>query len=215
MIGTGYVNNAAQNGVSREELIKYWVKNNLDTSNPESVFVLSMKGSKLSHEDVDEIAIPGNLGHMDELFDRSKPYDFSGASGSLLTLAMVAYCNESDFIYKEQDVLCFGGWVEKLYEAAGDGGGCMGPNDPCPSGTGLMLFRHAFIPKIVARYLSGRPEHNGDSLMEHHFLEMPDLIRKYSMGFDKKRPIDFDAPTFLIHQPSSSDIQTLKQKGLL
>lgn len=214
IIGTGYVNTFNGVDLFRRELMEYWLRNNLKTSSPELIFVLSMRGSRFNHEDVNEINIPGNTGQLNELIS-SRKHDFSGASASCLTLAMVAYCNECDFIYKEQDVLCFGNWVEKLYECAGDGAGCMGPNDPCPSGTGLMLFRHAFIPKIVARYLSSRPEHDQNSLMEHHFHEMHDLLRIYSMGFDKKRPVDFDAETFFIHQPSFGDIEILKQKGLL
>lgn len=219
MIGTGYVDNSTQHGQPREELMKYWVRNNRDTASPHAVVVLSMFGSTFHHPDIKEINVVGNLGHYSDLLEGRKMSAFSGAGAAILTLAMIAYCDESDFIYKEQDSLAFGPWVEHLYEAMGDGGAALGPYEPAPSGTALMLFRHSAIPTIVSRYLAMRPEHDAQSLVEHHYrdlaVEDPALFKYYSMGYDKRRPVNFDDPVFWIQQPTPEEIQTLKRKKLL
>jgi len=218
IIGTGYVNNGEPGGRFKDEVMRHWVVNNRRYANPRAVFVLSMHGSSFSHPDVREINVVGNLGHLDDLLYRRKPHAFSGAAGAILTLAMVAYCDESDFIYKEQDSLCFGPWVEKLYDEMGDGFGIKGPNDPIPSGTSLMLIRHNAIPMVVSSYLRSRPEHDTSSLVEHHFEEME--INKihfnhFSFGYDKRRPYNMDDEAFFIQQPNQNDIEALSRKGLV
>lgn len=199
--------------------MKYWVRNNRDTASPRAQFVMSMFGSTFHHPDVKEINVIGNLGHYTDLLEGRKPHSFSGATAAIMTLAMVAYADESDFIFKEQDAYAFGPWVEHLYEAMGDGGAAIGAYEPAPSGTALMIFKHSFIPQMVSRYLSMRPEHDTNSLVEHHFHEMaandPKMFRYYSMGYDKSRPVNFDDPVFWIQQPNQEEIQILKQKGLL
>lgn len=214
IIGTGFVNNGGPNSPFKNEVMRHWVVNNRRYANPRAVFVLSMHGSSFSHPDVKEINVVGNLGHHDDLIYGRKPHSFSGAAGAILTLAMVAYCDESDFIYKEQDSLCFGPWVERLYSEIGDGDLIIGPNDPCPSGTALMLMRHNAIPKIVSHYLSSRPEHDANSLVEHHFQEM-EFSKRYSFGYDKKRPYNPDDEVFWIQQPNQNDIELLSKKGLI
>lgn len=220
IIGTGYVDNSTQNGQPREELMKYWLRNNRDTASPRAQFVMSMFGSTFHHPDVKEINVVGNLGHYTDLLDGWKSHTFSGAAVAILTLALVAYADESDFIYKEQDSLAFGPWIDHLYDAIGDdGGACLGPYEPAPSGTALMLFRHWAIPTIVSRYLAMRAENNAQSLVEHHFHEMaandPVIFRYYTMGYDKRRPVNFDDRTFWLQQPTPEEIKTLKQKHLL
>ena len=132
---------------------------------------------------------------------------------------MVGYCDESDFIYKEQDVFAFGDWVDELYKAAGDSGVALGPNDPPPSGVGLMLVRHSAIPKVVGNYLRSKPETDDQSLMEHHFHDMakddPDTFRYHSMGYDKRRPVNLTDKAFFIHQHSKAELQALKDSKIL
>ena len=155
----------------------------------------------------------GNLGHYSDILEGRKAHAFSGAGAAILTLAMVAYCDESDFIYKEQDALCFGNWVEHLYNSAGHGWGCMGDYDPIPSGTALMLFRHEFIPSIVRSYIDMGPENSNQRMVEHKYSEI--LSNRYSMGYDKRRPVNFNDETFWIQQPNKSDIEELKKRKLL
>lgn len=217
IIGTGFVSYGTKS--FQDFVASLWVKNNQYYATPESVFVLSMKGHIFTHPDVENIKLSGDLGHLSCLLTGRKPHKFSGAGAAILTLAMIAYCNESDFIYKEQDSLCFGNWVDALYDSCGDGGAAIGPFEPAPSGTALMLFRHHSIPEIVGRYLLSRPEHDIHSLVEHHYRDMakddPKLFRHYSMGYDKRRPVNFDDETFWIQQPNQEDINELKRRNLL
>lgn len=219
IIGTGFVNNGGANGPFKDEVMRHWVVNNRRYSSPRAVLVLSMHGSSFSHPDVKEINVVGNLGHCDDLLYSRKPHAFSGAAGAILTLAMVAYCDESDFIYKEQDSLCFGPWVERLYSELDDGGLIIGPNDPAPSGTALILMRHEWIPTIVSNYLSSRPERDKNSLVEHHFDEMANelslISRRHTFGYDKRRPCNFEDETFWIQQPSREEIKALAKMGLI
>lgn len=219
IIGTGYCDNTTQNGIERSELMKYWVRNNRATANPRAQFVLSMHGSSFSHPDVKEINVVGNLGHYSDLLEGRKTHAFSGAGAAIMTLAMVAYCDESDFIYKEQDSLAFGNWVEHLYSECRDYGAVIGNPEPCPSGTALMLFRHERIPEIISAYIHEGPENNIQNLVEHHYHAIaeknPELVGFYKMGYDKKRPVNFDDETFWIQQPNLKEIDELKRRNLL
>jgi len=196
-----------------------WGANNWKFAAPRAVFVLSMAGSHFSHPAIKEVNVVGDLGHHDDLLYGKKTHKFSGAAAAILTLAMIAYCDESDFIYKEQDALAFGSWGDKMYEEIGDAGCLLGPNVPCPSGTALILMRHWAIPEIVGKYLLSRPEHDSSSLVEHHFHDLakenPSLFKYHTFGYDKRRPYNLDDKVFWLQQPNESDLEKLEQKGLL
>ncbi len=65
---------------------------------------------------IQELLLSGDLGFHLEILDGSKPYQFPTVSAVICTLAMIAYDDECDFIYKEQDCLWFGDCVGTMYK---------------------------------------------------------------------------------------------------
>src|SRR5690606_28699715 len=140
------------------------------------------------------INLAGNLGHVGDLIHGAKPHKICGWGASVCALAMIAYCAELDFIYKEQDCLAFGPCVSQMYQAMGDANMVFGrrmttkPNMPCAQS--LFLIRHKFIPNFVADYLSLGDESDKANTPEAKFVKIeslhPGKVRRLSFGYDRE-----------------------------
>lgn len=164
------------------------------------------------------VYLRGNLGHINDLVvEKTKPHAFCGWSGAMLALAMIAYCDESDFIYKEQDCLAFGPWVEKMYEELGDGNVIFGSCEIQPAAQSLFLVKHAYIPEFVRLYLSEGPDNNEENLPEHKFAKLA-LVhgwKRFSFGYDRDRPFNVKDPVFYVQQVTPEELTVLEAAGLL
>lgn len=226
LIGTGLYD---QSKVS--SFFGTWV-NNTDKYMPSGEAHLITRIACLSNNDtmplaewgrVQMIQIPGNLGHVGDLLNGSKKYEFCGWSSAVLALAMIAYCDESDFIYKEQDCLAFGPWVEQLYADMGDGnmvfGGQMKSSPWMPTAQSLFLVRHSFIPHFIWRYLNQGTDNDVNNLPEHKFAKMlanePHHFRKLSFGVDRERPIPWEDKVFYVQKLCNQELIGLRNRGLL
>ena len=142
----------------------------------------------------------------------------------MLAGAMLAYTDESDFIYVEEDCLAFGPWVDRLYEDMGEAVMAFGlkhqspPWMPCSQS--LFIVRHSFIPTFVSTYL--RMGRDGDvrTLGEQKFVIMeqqygPTLIRRMSFGVDRERPIPWGAEVFYFQQPTKAELEEAATLGLI
>lgn len=169
------------------------------------------------------IDLVGNLGHVGDLLNGSKPYEFCGWSSTVLALAMIAYSGECDLLYKEQDCLAFGPWVEQMYADMGDGDMVFGRkmNGPpwMPSAQSLFLIRHGFIPQFVSRYLAMGKDGDYANLPETKFANLeglfPGRIRRLSFGYDRERPINFDDPVWYAQKFSPAELEELKRRNLI
>lgn len=167
--------------------------------------------------------LSGDLGHFMDLVNGKKPYAFNSWMAAALTLAMLAYCNTSDFIYLEQDALAFGPWVKKIYADLGDAGIVFGrkhlsePWMPCSQS--LFLVRHGYIPEFVRLILGEGPQNIDGNLGEHIFIRLseryPDKWKQFDWGYDRERPIGYDDEVFYAQQLKPVEIDALKAKGLL
>lgn len=234
LIGTGFIH-----GNRRDEFASLWVscvRRYTTLSVGSKLVVLAVHDSWVPSDffefrtiGVEGVSLTGNLGHVSNILDGSKPYPFCGWSMTLLTLALLAYQNESDLIFIEQDCLVFGDYVTRMYEDMGTGdmvfGGKMKSHPFMPCAQGLVLIRHSFIPTFVAEYIQlgderrTNKEGKDDNLPEDKFawfLEKdPGRIKTLSFGVDRERPIPYEDPVFYAQQLSDFEIQTLQQKGLL
>lgn len=169
------------------------------------------------------IRLNGNLGHVGDLLNGGKPHEICGWSAAVLALAMIAYCNESDFIYKEQDCLAFGPWVEQMYADMGDANMVFGrkmksaPWMPCAQS--LFLIRHKFIPEFARNYIALGPENKVDNLPEHKFVKLeeasPKDYRRLSFGYDRERPITYEDRVFYAQKLTAQEFDELKRRNLL
>jgi hypothetical protein len=171
------------------------------------------------HHGMDVLHLPGNLGHVGQLLSGEKPHHICGWSGTIVTLAMIAYCNESDFIYQEQDCLAFGPFIEKMYEEIGDAGMIFGSCKLMPAAQSLFLIKHEFIPKFIRRYMSGEAENTDAWLPEKKFARMasesPDQVKRFSFPFDRDRPLDLTLPVWYAQKFTPAELRIIAAAGFI
>lgn len=232
VIGSGWHDPANQHSDWHE----VWLDNTVKTSRPEMIFVIGDSGSfepwsyknvsvdRTPRADYQFIKLTGDLGKYSKLLDGTKTHAFNGWTGGVLAGAMLAYCNESDFIYKESDCLAFGNWVGQLYAELGEGGIiCGGPvNNPpvvMPCSQSLFLVRHWFIPEFVGAFLTSPGQRSHDQLGEAKFAawmrQNPSKWRQMSFGYDRNRPFNVADPVFYVQQVTPDELNVLREAALL
>ena len=185
---------------------------------PSSVIVLGVGGPKNPYGDrVQFVSLDGNLGYIGSLLSGEKPHSFCGWSAGMLALAMIAYNNETDFIYVEQDCLVFGDWVNALYDALGGSLGIVfGSNNLMECAQSLFLVRHSFIPQFVVDYISQGPERENCNIPETKFARLEKLKQeswgRFKFGYDRYRPFNPNDPTFYIQQLTKDDMRLVEHR---
>ena len=188
-------------------------------SRPERVVIFAMGGHILENVPGDWIKVNGNLGHMSEILNHSKPYPYCGNGIAIAMLALLAYSEECDFVYHEQDLLAFGPAVQKMYDEIGDAGLIMGRQKSQPCANSFFMVRHFFIPRFVSWYLTSEPETSPETICEHKYARWqeanPKEIAYYSFGYDRDRPFNADDPVWCAQKFNAEELQLLKEKGLV
>jgi len=179
---------------------------------------------------MDWVELAGNCGHLHQLIGKEEPaksHELGGWSASVMTLAMMAYTAELDFIYQENDCLCFGPVIDQMYHDIGDAGMVFGAKMTSPPymacAQSLFLVRHRFIPKFVSTYLSlGRDGEDGKQAQmttESKFAAIERVIskscRRLSFGVDRQRPLPIKSPVWYGQQFTDDEIQQLRKNGLI
>lgn len=225
LIGSSYFDNGKNGQKFRQEFAHVWSANTA-RANPERVVVVCEAGSVRPNTGHNEqiISLSGDLGHCHDLIAKKKPHEFSGWSSSMVSLAMLAYTNEADFIFKEEDCLAFGDWVSQMYQDLRSGDLVFGykhrspPWMPCSQS--LFLVRHRFIPEFVSTYLSLGGDNRTDNLGEHKFCKLEsqfgiNRIRRLSFGVDRERPIPYDARVFYAQQITPDELAKIRELKLV
>jgi len=165
------------------------------------------------------IDFDGNLGHVHHLINDIKPHVFGGWSASIIALAMLAYNAELDFVYREQDVLAFGPYIDTMYSEIGHAGMIFGNYTGMPCAQSLFLVKHAAIPDFVKDYLSMGGDRDIQNLPEHKFANLERMddrkYKRFSFGYDRSRPINFDDPVWYAQRFTPDEIRDLHIKGMV
>ncbi len=169
------------------------------------------------------ITLSGDLGNHQHLIDGKKKNEFNGWSGSVLALAMLAYNNESDLVYQEQDCLAFGKYIQRLYEDCPNNGMVFGrghrtaPFQMCSQS--LFLVKFQFLRAFICRYFGGGPQTNNHELGEPKFKVLQNqsqgLVRQFDWGYDRERPFDTCDEVFYVQQCGPEDLAKLVAAGLV
>lgn len=220
MIGTGFFN-SPHYPIPAAEFARVWaacVARNARPK-PQKIVMVTAAGGNPALPGVETIVCDGNLGN---LAAGTMKYEWAGWMPPMIATAMLAYNNECDFLYQEQDCLAFGNYVEQLYADMGDGQMVIGgpiAGMGMPATQSLFLVRHGYIWKFVRDYLNLGPDDNGNNQGERKFhrlkLASSGQIRVMSFGVERDRPIPWDAPTFFAQQWTRDDFATAKAKGLI
>lgn len=185
--------------------------------------------SYLSQMDYDGMAFyecGGDLGHIRDKHEGRTNYPFTGWAGGMLMGAMAAYNECLDFIYKEQDCLAFGDWVERLYDDMGNamaalGRGLLPPHNQLKSSQSLFIVRHRHIPTFIADYIArGEDMATGPNTGENKFRRMiitsPEWYREQSgWNVDRDRPLPIYQRTWAAQQITIPEFNQLKQLKLI
>jgi len=215
-IGTGF-----HQSPGAMEFFGVWLENTLKHSEPKRITVLSDSGSMLplEHPLVLNLNLQGDLGHFMKLVNGEKPYALNGWSGTIITLAMIAYCDEADFVFVEQDCLFFGPCIERMYDELGTAKAIWGNCSFMPCEQSLFLVMHDQIPEFVKHYLDGPPQNREGEFGEDKFKRMeekyPEQYKRFSFGVGRDRPITPDAEVWYAQKYSAEELAMLKAKGLI
>ncbi len=225
LIGTGYVRNAAT-PIPPNEFFEVWV-DNVWKVNPEKIFVVCAGGACPSVAAGVQIHYcKGDLGHIRDKHEGRNNYPFTGWAGGMMLAAMTAYNECLDFIYKEQDCLAFGDWVEQLYADMGNGEAVLGrglkpPHHKLMSSQSLFLVKHRQIPRFIRDYVDcGYDMAMGPGTGENKFKRMietyPEQYRvQTGWSVDRDRPLPVDKKTWAAQQITPAEFDTLKKLQLI
>jgi hypothetical protein len=208
----------------RDEFAKIWLKN-LDQNpdfNPQKIVVLCSRGERppIHCGITDFIVCKGDLGHINHPSHR---HQVEGWPVALMTGLLVAYNNESDAIWIEQDCLPFGPFVSQMYSEIRDGVGVlMGSVSIESCAQALMLVRHWMIPELVHGFMGkkiGNKHIHGEDAFSQMEKEMNGKFQRFSFGYDRDRPPEGFASmkdsVWYLQQISFDEVRQLRELGFL
>lgn len=170
-----------------------------------------------------------NLGHTHDLTVNSHTDKrFCGWSMAFMIGALCSFAADCDMIFKEQDVLCFGNWKDRLYAEleSTQSDFLLGPGDPPYKGQscaqGLVIARRKFLPNFVSAYLMLPWNDSGipcvETELKFTFLrgvfggKMADMC----FGHNSKRPPNWWLdPVFYAQRLTEQELQLLRDQKLL
>lgn len=220
LIGSGYHHHYH---AGTDYFYPLWAENT-SRANPERTIVLSSGGSARPYSPMyfphpTWIECTGDLGHVHDLIYGRKHFSWCSWSISIVTLALIAYFDECDFIFKEQDCLAFGPWVEQIYAESGPNQVMFGSARCMPAVQSLFLVKHAFIPEFVRLYLGTGDERSADNIGEHKFArlqrENPRTFGRYSFGYDRDRPFNVKDHVWYAQKFTPAELNLVADAGLI
>lgn len=225
LIGSGYHWNNSERGI--DTFYPIWIDNLKKIPNPPSqVFIIADSNCRPPTGDVsgptpfevNVIYLTGDLGSCHTLITGSKPHAFAGWTGAVLATAMLAYCDEKDFIFVEQDALMFGDCIGTMYSEIGDAGIIFGDCTWMAAEQSLFLVKHFYIPEFIRLFLNEGPHKEGN-LSEEVFKRLeeahPDQWKRFSLQFGRNRPINFDDPVWYAQKLTADEMAELKNRGMI
>jgi hypothetical protein len=195
-----------------------WYKNTIKYSSPKKIFILNHGSKQPKNDNVSWINLDYNLGHMGDIRSGIKSHKLSGWSVSILEGALLAYANNCDMFYKEQDCLAFGDWTKNIYEKHPNEkmvfGHCKGV--PYDIEQSLVYIKNEFLLTFVSEYISIEGN-DGWVLSEEKFGKIRDKyqkdIGKLDFGYGRIRPFNIEDDIFYIQQVKEKELEMLQKCG--
>lgn len=155
-----------------------------------------------------------NLGHFGDLLTKKKNDFLIGYTASVVYGMIDAYVRGKDFLYKEQDCLAFGDYVEEIYEIINNSnnyGILVGSNKTQACSTAIHFVKREYIPLTISHICSVPDIH---CITETKYSEMPNL-GKLTFGYDRDRPFNPKDKIFYVQQLKKEELQILKDEKLI
>jgi|GEM_PF-1870525 len=201
-----------------EDFFSVWYDNTIRYSKPFRIYIINGGSVPVNYGDCHWINLAENLGHMSQM---QPGQQLGGWSSAVLIGCLLAYHDRADMIYKEQDCLAFGNYVERLYQDLGDKGMVTGSVNTTGEAAGLLsqslvLTRLDFLLELVARYISLWPS-DRQYLTEQKFAEISrsGRVAQTKMGYDRSRPVNYSDPAFYMQKITAEEMGNLRKAGLV
>jgi hypothetical protein len=203
------------------EFPEIWSANTRKHFPQSPIITIGVGGDYPCYTSDSHINLSGNLGHVGDLLHGRNYHQFCGWSAAVLAGAMLCYINETDMVYKEQDVLCFGAPLFQMQRQLGNKcvifGKCQSNQHACAQS--LFMVRHAYIPEFVRLYLNEGSDGRKDNLPEIKFKRLmekhPDQWCQFDFGVDRDRPLPWDAPTWYAQRFTKEELDELERRKLI
>jgi hypothetical protein len=171
-----------------------------------------------------KIFTTGDLGTFMNLRNKEKDFRFCGWYASILALAMLAYNDEADMLYQEQDCLVFGDCIGRIYSELGSASVMIGsmPGQPCAQS--LFFVKHNYLPEFVRLLCGQGPQSEPGQLGEEIFQRLEERHpldwKRFSFPYDRQRPLPVDQPMFAgkcwyAQKFSPKELTEMKATGLV
>jgi hypothetical protein len=222
VIGSGYIGSS----MAHNQFFDIWCRNIMKNPdlNPSKIVVCCSKDQAPTScpHFVQLIRVSGNLGHICR--DSSQRHQLEGWACDVMITALIAYNDESDFLFIEQDCLAFGPFASTLQKECGEEGMIFGSNSWMPSAQSLFYVRHAFIPDFVHKYLGKKiadRKIGGEDAFSQMQNEFGARVKRMSFGFDRDRPpggfssMTNEPAPWYVQQISLAEIKQLRDCGLI
>lgn len=210
---------------------RLWYRNLMKWADPKPERVFIISGSKPPLRRKGEwITLTGNLGHCDAILKWSKTAYMPACPATWMAGLWLAYLNECDFVYLEQDCLAFGPWVKRVYNDLG----MPTTEDPYNwhgkkvafatsimhgAATSLFIVRHWYIPFFVKHYIESGAEDHINRIAEQKVFRMsgqwPEFYSQFSFGVDKERPLPFDNEVWFAQKFTANELRELENRKLV
>jgi hypothetical protein len=219
-----------------EDLFEIWWNNTISTTMrtvPEKIYIINSGGNMPEEKKRgDWIDLNYNLGHVCDCMPAGRmpgKHAICGWSMGVLMGAFLAYSNNCDLVYKEQDCLAFGPWAEALGSVLRDGvkitTGKLSSDLPFKVEQSLFGVKYDYLLPFVYQYLN-IPEADYITVPEHKWLHLIENVWKEKFaylpfGYGRQRPVNYKDTVFYVqHDPvsrkiSEAEFNKLKQNGLI
>jgi len=207
---------------------KYWYPNTARYADISNLLVINSNSSHLPEKKGQWLDLIFNLGHVHDLDNNDYPNKkFGGWSMAFVIGALTAYSNNCDLIFKEQDCLTFGNWIEEMYKTLKETQSHMLIGSPSHANgqaleQSLFIIKHNLILPFITAYLalpyndSGfnyfRPEAKFKKIIEDNFS---DQVSELSFGYGRGRPSNLinsvDNEIFYIQHITTEELLTLNE----
>jgi len=156
-----------------------------------------------------------NLGHVHHLITGEKKQKLCGWTVSTLVGALAAYNCNTDMIYKEQDCLCFGPWVDAIYKEAEEKKANMmcGKCDLVVIEQSLVWVRYESLLDYVKLILN-MPEADKDLLPEFKYRRLIDsgIMSYLPFPGGRNRPLPTHERCWYAQQITAEEMKSLNGK---
>lgn len=217
LIGTGFYA-TAENYENQLRFLDIWLAN----TPKHNIVIIDNSVRPLVVDDprVRIVRLNSNKGHVDQHKGEFRP-QLLGVSICWIIGAMMAYNDDCDYVYKEQDTLCFGPWMEELYKRADFYKLVvqMGYALSTPARVECCLFwvDYDYIIEFICKYTE-ISEGDGKITPEEKFDHISRLERRIapiSFGVGRDRPLPFDAPIWFGQRFSKEEMNIMRERKLI